>query len=79
MTYALSNAPPEVPLTEVVGVRSERHRVERVFQEAKGEVGPGALRGPELGGLASPCQLSLAGVVVPDPGATADRGGKPRR
>lgn len=39
LTYSLSNASPEVPLTEVVGVRSQRHRVERVFQEAKGEVG----------------------------------------
>ncbi|WP_435005574.1 IS701 family transposase (plasmid) [Tundrisphaera lichenicola] len=39
VTYSLSNASPEVPLTEVVGVRSKRHRVERVFQEAKGEVG----------------------------------------
>jgi SRSO17 transposase len=37
--YALSNAPPEVPLSKLVHVRSERHRVERVLQEAKGEVG----------------------------------------
>lgn len=41
MTYALSNAPAEVPLTEIARVRSERHRVERVLQEAKGEVGLG--------------------------------------
>jgi SRSO17 transposase len=41
MTYALSDAPAEVPLTELVRVRSERHRVERVLQEAKGEVGLG--------------------------------------
>jgi SRSO17 transposase len=39
VTYSLSNAPAVVPLTEVVAVRSKRHRVERVFQEAKGEVG----------------------------------------
>ena len=39
VTYALSNAAAEVPLAELVGVRSQRHRVERVFQEAKGEVG----------------------------------------
>jgi SRSO17 transposase len=39
VTYSLSNATAEVPLTEMVGVRSKRHRVERVFQEAKGEVG----------------------------------------
>jgi SRSO17 transposase len=38
-TYALSNAPPETPLTELVRVRSSRHRVEEVFQQAKGEVG----------------------------------------
>lgn len=39
VTYALSNAAVEVPLTEVVAVRSKRHRVERVLQAAKGEVG----------------------------------------
>ncbi len=39
VTYSLSNAAVSVPLAEVVGVRAQRHRVERVFQEAKGEVG----------------------------------------
>ena len=39
VTYSLSNAAVSVPLAEVVGVRAKRHRVERVFQEAKGEVG----------------------------------------
>lgn len=39
ITYALSNAPPEVPPGELARVRSERHRVERVLQEGKGEVG----------------------------------------
>jgi SRSO17 transposase len=38
-TYALSNAPMTVPLAELVRVHSQRHRVERVLQEAKGEVG----------------------------------------
>jgi hypothetical protein len=38
-TYSLSNAPPEEPLAELVRVRSSRHRVEEVFQQAKGEVG----------------------------------------
>jgi SRSO17 transposase len=38
-TYALSNAPPETPLVELVRARSSRHRVEEVFQQAKGEVG----------------------------------------
>jgi SRSO17 transposase len=39
VTDSMSNAPAAEPLTEVVAVRSKRHRVERVFQEAKGEVG----------------------------------------
>jgi len=38
-TYALSNAPPETTLIELVRTRSSRHRVEEVFQQAKGEVG----------------------------------------
>ena len=38
-TYSLSNASPDTPLTELVRVRSSRHRVEEVFQQAKGEVG----------------------------------------
>jgi SRSO17 transposase len=39
VTYSMSNAAAKVPLAELVAVRSKRHRVERVFQEAKGEVG----------------------------------------
>ena len=39
VTYALSNATTDVPLVDLVAARSVRHRVERVFQEAKGEVG----------------------------------------
>jgi SRSO17 transposase len=38
--YALSNAKHE-PLKKVVRVGSERHRIEEVFQEGKGEVGLG--------------------------------------
>ncbi len=38
-TYSLSSAPPDEPLAELVRVRSCRHRVEEVFQQAKGEVG----------------------------------------
>jgi SRSO17 transposase len=38
-TYCLSNAPPREPLAELVRVRSCRHRIEEVFQQAKGEVG----------------------------------------
>jgi SRSO17 transposase len=38
--YALTNAPVEVPLEELVRARSERHRIEQVFQEAKGAAGP---------------------------------------
>jgi SRSO17 transposase len=37
--YTLSNAAANVPLAELVRARSERHRIEQVFQEAKGEVG----------------------------------------
>jgi SRSO17 transposase len=39
-SYALSNA-TQMPLRIVVRVGSERHRIEEVFQEAKGEVGLG--------------------------------------
>jgi SRSO17 transposase len=41
LTYSLGHAPPGATLSELVGVRSTRQRVERVFQEAKGEVGLG--------------------------------------
>jgi len=37
--YSLSNAGPEVPLIELVRVRFERHRIEEVFEAAKGETG----------------------------------------
>jgi SRSO17 transposase len=37
--YTLSNAPPEVPLADVVRVHAERHRIEQMFEEAKGETG----------------------------------------
>jgi len=37
--YTLSNAPSDVPLAELVRVHAERHRVEQVFEEAKGETG----------------------------------------
>ena len=37
--YTLSNAPPDVPLAELVRVHAERHRIEQVFEEAKGETG----------------------------------------
>ena len=39
--YSLSNAGPEVPLVELVGVRFARHRIEEVFGSGKGEVGLG--------------------------------------
>jgi SRSO17 transposase len=39
LTYAMTNAASTVPLAEVVKARLKRHRVERVFEEAKGEVG----------------------------------------
>jgi SRSO17 transposase len=37
--YTLSNAPAEVPLSEVVYAHGERHRVEEMFQKGNGEVG----------------------------------------
>ena len=37
--YTLSNAPPPVPLTALVRVHAERHRIEQTLQEAKGETG----------------------------------------
>jgi SRSO17 transposase len=37
--YSLSNAGAEVPLAELVRVRFERHRIEEVFEAAKGEAG----------------------------------------
>jgi SRSO17 transposase len=38
-TYCLSNASPGEPVAELVRVRSCRHRIEEVFEQAKGEVG----------------------------------------
>lgn len=38
-TYSMSNAAPDEPLAELVRARSCRHRVEEVFEQAKGEVG----------------------------------------
>ena len=38
VTYSMSNAAADVGLIELVAARSNRHRVERDFQEAKGEV-----------------------------------------
>jgi SRSO17 transposase len=37
--YTLSNAPADCPLAEIVRVHAERHRIEQVFDEAKGETG----------------------------------------
>ncbi len=67
------------PLAEVVRVRSQRHRIERVFEEAEGEVGLGHSEVQRLGGPASPRPPEPAGVVVLDPRAGAGRGEKPRR
>jgi SRSO17 transposase len=38
-TYCLSDAPPGVAVAELVQARSCRHRIEEVFEQAKGEVG----------------------------------------
>ena len=77
--YALSNAGPETPLAEVVRAQRQRHRIEEVFGAGKGGGRAGPLRGPELGGLAPPHDAVPDGAVVLVPGATASRGGKPRR
>ena len=37
--YALSNADPKTPLTEIVRAQRQRHRIEEVFGAGKGEVG----------------------------------------
>lgn len=37
--FILSNAPSDVPLAEIVRVHAERHRIEQMFEEAKGETG----------------------------------------
>src|SRR5262249_27437405 len=37
--YAITNAGPEVPLTELVRVQRERHRIEERFQVGNGEAG----------------------------------------
>jgi SRSO17 transposase len=39
LNYSLTNAGPEVPLRELVFVRSQRHRIEEVFEAGNGEVG----------------------------------------
>jgi SRSO17 transposase len=41
MSYALSNAARDVKLYELVRAKSERHRVEELFGEGKGEIGLG--------------------------------------
>lgn len=37
--YVLSNAGADVPLSRLVGVHAQRHRIEQVLDEAKGETG----------------------------------------
>jgi SRSO17 transposase len=37
--YALTDAGPEVPLAELVRVRSQRHRIEELFEAGNGEAG----------------------------------------
>jgi len=38
-SYSLSNTSADVSLEELVRVKHERHRVEQLFEEAKGETG----------------------------------------
>ncbi len=37
--YFLSNAPEDTPLTKVLEVAFSRHHIERLFEDAKGQVG----------------------------------------
>ena len=37
--YVLSNAAKDIPLAAIVGAHGERHRIEQLFKEGKGEVG----------------------------------------
>ena len=37
--YALTNAGPDVPLSALVGVQRQRHRIEEVFEAGNGEAG----------------------------------------
>ena len=39
VSYALSNAEGQVPLAELVRVKCQRHRIEEMFEEGKGEAG----------------------------------------
>jgi SRSO17 transposase len=39
ISYSLSDAGVDVPLSELVRARGERHRIEQMFQEGKGEAG----------------------------------------
>jgi len=41
ISYELSNAAGEVDVSELARVHCERHRIEQIFQEAKGEAGLG--------------------------------------
>jgi SRSO17 transposase len=40
-SYCLSDAPGDVPLAELLRAHAERHRIERVIEEGKGEAGLG--------------------------------------
>ena len=77
--YALTNAGPEVPLAEVVRVPAATAPDRGGVRGRQRRGRAGSLRGPELGRLAPPHDAVAGGVVVLVPGATAGRGGKPRR
>lgn len=64
VTSALCNAASEVPLRELVAARSAWHRIERVFQEAKGEVDLGHYEVPSRVGWHHHLKLSLLSLWV---------------
>src|SRR5689334_22585526 len=60
--YSLSDAGPDVPLPELVGVRFTRHRIEEVFGAGKGGVGLGQYEVRSWVGWHHHMTLSLAAL-----------------
>ena len=77
--YALSNAPPEVPLAELVRVQRQRHRIEELFEAGNGEAGLDHYEVRGWVGWHHHLTLSLVALWFLCLERTASRGGKPRR
>ena len=63
----------------MVGAQRQRHRIEEVFEAGNGEAGLDHYEVRSWVGWHHHMTLCPGGVVVPVPGTTASRGGKPRR